>query len=329
VKFAELRGRANAALSGVMLVAAAAFLPVFAAEAYPTKPIRLIVPFPPGGGSDLFGRMIASGLADQLGQQVVVDNRGGAGGIVGTELASKAPPDGHTVVLIAGSFTIYPSLVKLRFDPVKSFTPIARLATGPNALVVHPSVPARSVKELIALAQRRPGDLMFGTSGIAGTPHMATELFRLMSGIDVLIVHYKGGGPSLVDLIGGHIHAVIGSLIQAMPHAKAERVRILGISGQRRSAILPHVPTIAESGLPGYEPIVWFGLLAPAGTPAYAINRLNGELKAILATDEMAKRLLLEGVEPDYMDPSEFSAFMAREMRNWGEVVRKANIKIE
>lgn len=316
-------------LCALSLAGAGAASAATPAEGYPSKAVRIIVPFPPGGGSDVFGRMIASSLSERLGQQVIVDNRGGAGGIIGTELAAKSPPDGYTTALVAGSFTIYPALVKLRFDPVKSFTPVARLSTGPNSLVVHPSVPARSVKELIALAKRHPGQLMFGTAGIAGTPHLSTELFRIMAGIDILVVHYKGGGPSIVDLLGGHIHALIGSLIQTMPHIKSGKFRILGTSGARRSAMLPDVPTIAESGLPGYETSVWFGLMAPEGTPPQAIERLNREIKVILESDETRKRFLIEGVEPDYLNPADFAAFINREMRSWAQVVKQANIKLD
>jgi len=312
------------------LAAAALPLPeAHAAEAYPTKPVRIIVPFPPGGGSDVFGRMIATSLSERLGQQVIVDNRGGAGGMIGTELAAKSPADGYTVLLVAGSFTIHPSLHTLRYDSVRSFAPVARLVTGPTALVVHPSLPVKTAGDLIGLARRNPGQLIFGTSGIAGTPHMATELFKIMSGIDVLIVHYKGGGPSVVDLLGGHSHSLIASLVQFMPHVKSGKLKILGTGGASRTSMLPNVPTIAESGLPGYESSVWFGLLAPAGTPGDAISRLNRELQAILAREDTKKRFLVDGVEPDYMGPADFAAFMRREMDSWAKVVKQANIRLE
>jgi len=300
-----------------------------AGEAYPSRAIRLIVPFPPGGGSDVFGRMIAASLTERLGQQVIVDNRGGAGGIIGTDAAAKSPPNGYTIVIVAGSFTIYPSLQTLPFDPVKSFAPVARLATGPNVLAVHPSLPVASVKDLIALAKRRPGELAFGTSGIAGSPHMATELFRLMAGIDFLIVHYKGGGPAMIDLLGGQIQGTMGSLIQTMPHMKSGKLKVLATGGAQRTALLPEVPTIAESGLPGYDVNVWFGVLAPAGTPAPIVGRLSSELRTAVASNDAKQRFQNEGVEAAFLGPAEFTAFIGREITSWAQVVKKASIKIE
>ncbi len=301
-----------------------------AADTYPSRAVRLIIPWPPGGSNDLVGRQIAAKLSERLGKQVVVDNRGGAGGIIGTEAAAKAEPDGYTLVIAAAHHTVYAPLHdKLPFDPIKSFAPIARVGSGPNVLVVHPSVPATSVKELIALAKSKPGQLIFVSSGVGGSLHMGAELFKIVADIDYKIVQFKGGGPAMTDLLGGHSHAFICSLIAAQPHIKSGKLKALGTGGLKRSAILPDVPTIAEAGLPGYETINWWGVLAPAGTPAPIVARLNTELKTILATDEVKQRFLKDGVEVDYLGPAEFEKFLERETANWTRVVKKANIKLE
>jgi tripartite-type tricarboxylate transporter receptor subunit TctC len=300
-----------------------------AADAYPSKPVRLIIPWPPGGSNDLVGRQIAAKLSERLGKQVVVDNRGGAGGVIGTELGAKADPDGYTLMIAAAHHTVYAPLhSKLPFDPIKSFTPIARLASGPNVLVVHPSFPGKSVKDLIAAAKQKPGQLVFVSSGIGGSLHMGAELFKIMADIDVKIVQFKGGGPAMIDLLGGHSHAFICSLIAALPHIKSGKLIALGTGGAKRSAILPDVPTIAEAGVPGYETINWWGILAPAGTPAPVVAKLNGEIKAILAAEDVKKRFLNDGVEVDHLDPTAFAGFLDKETANWTRVVKKANIKL-
>ena len=233
-------------------------------------------------------------------------------------------------MIAAAHHTVYAPLNEnLPFDPLKSFTPVARVGSGPNVLVVHPSVPANSVKELIALAKAKPGQLVFVSSGAGGSLHMGAELFKITADIDFKIVQFKGGGPAMTDLLGGHSHAFISSLIAAQPHIKSGKLRALGTGGRKRSAILPEVPTIAEAALPGYETINWWGILAPAGTPAPIVARLDKEIKGILAEDEVKKRYLKDGVEVDYLGSAEFGSFLEKETANWTRVVKKANIKLE
>jgi tripartite-type tricarboxylate transporter receptor subunit TctC len=302
---------------------------VVEAASYPSKPVRFIVPMAAGGSIDTVARLVAPKLTEHLGSQVIVENKVGAGGILGMEMVAKAEPDGCTLLFTAQSFTIHPALQKVPYDPVKSFIPIARLASGPNILTVHPSVPANSVKELIALAKQKPGELIFVASGVGATPHMGIELFRMMTGIDIKIVQFKGGSLAVVNLIGGHSHATIGGIIQSLAHIKSGKVRVLASCGLKRTAFMPDVPTIAESGVPGYELNQWFGLLAPAGTASPIIERLSKELKVLLASDTMKKQILNVGAEADYQGPTEFASFIGIEMTRWTAVVKKANIKVE
>ncbi len=300
-----------------------------AADAYPNKPIRLVVPYPPGGTTDVVGRLMADGLSERLGQKVFLDNKGGGGGVIGTEIVSKAAPDGYTLLVGSGAFAIHPALQKLPYDPMKSFTPVSRAVSGPIALVVNEKVPAKSVKELIALAKQKPGKLIFVTSGIGGNPHMGIELFKMMAGIDIKIVHFKGGGPAMVDLLGGHSDAAINSIPQALPHIQSGKFRVLGTSGEERSDFLPDVPTIAEAGVPGYEVVQWFGIMAPASTPAPIVERLNKELKAFLVLPEVKKRFKDVGAEVGHQGPADFGRFIEKDITRWKRVAEKANIKLE
>jgi tripartite-type tricarboxylate transporter receptor subunit TctC len=304
-------------------------VPVMAADTYPSRPIRLIVPFPPGGGTDLVARVIAPKLSERLGKQVIVDNRGGAGGVIGTEMAAKADPDGYTLILVDTAHSIQSALQKLPYDPTKSFSMIAKVVGGPCALVVHPSVPANSVRELIALAKKKPGQLIFATSGIGGNVHMSAELFKIMANIDIKIVHFKGSGPAMVDLIGGHSNAFFNSLIEALPYINSGSVRVIGNGGLKRSASLPDVPTIDEAGLPGFQSTSWRALLAPAGMPSPVVDRLTNEMKVILASAEVKKRFLDGGVYADYLGPAELGTFLREEISRWSQVTAKANIKLE
>jgi tripartite-type tricarboxylate transporter receptor subunit TctC len=302
----------------------------FAQAQYPSRPIRLIVPFPPGGSNDIVARMVATQLGERLGQQIVVDNRGGAGGVLGTDLAAKSAPDGYTLLLISVAYAFGPALYKnLPYDPEKAFAPVGILGSGAAALTVHPSVPVNSVQELIALARSKPGALNYASAGIGSLQHLACALFMIHAGIDVVHVPYKGGGPAMADVIAGQAQIVMPSLIQVVPHIKSGRLRVLGTSGTRRSAVLPDVPTIAESGVPGYEAHNWWGILAPAGTPAPVIDKLHKDLTSVLASRETEKRFETEGAEVVRMTPAEFGRFIAAELAKWPRVAREVGIKAE
>jgi tripartite-type tricarboxylate transporter receptor subunit TctC len=316
--------------SVMMLVGAAALCTGIAAgQTYPTKNVRLIIPFPPGGSNDIVGRFVATKLSERLGKQVVADNRGGAGGVIGTEAAAKSEADGYTLLIISSAYAINTSLYKLPYDPVKAFTPIVKLGTGPNVFAVHPGVPANTVKEFIALAKEKPGQLNFAAAGVGSFQHLGSELFKSMTKVDVGIVQFKGGGPAMIDVIGGHTHAALGSLIQFMPHIKSGKVKALGTGGAKRSVALPDVPTIAEAGVPGYEANNWWGILAPAGTPRSIVERLSKEISLILNSAETQKVFGDQGAEVDKLGPAEFGPYIAAETAKWGKVIKEANIKAE
>jgi tripartite-type tricarboxylate transporter receptor subunit TctC len=316
------------ALCSLLAVSAS---PVFAAASrYPSKPVRLIVPFAPGGVTDIIGRLMSAKLTERLGQQVIVENLGGAGGILGLERGAKAAPDGYTLCMVTLSYAFKPGLyAKLPYDASKSFSPIANLGTGMAGLAVHPSVPAKTVKEFIALAKQKPGQLIFVTAGVGSVSHLEAELFKDKADVDFKIVHFKGSGPGIVDLLGGHSHFTMTSTIALMPYIKSGQLRLLGTCGAKRSALLPDVPTVAEGGAPGFEARDWWGIVAPAGTPAPIIDRLDREIKSILATDEMKKRFMNDGAEADYLGPAEFGRFIDKEITTWTRIIRKANIKLE
>jgi tripartite-type tricarboxylate transporter receptor subunit TctC len=299
-----------------------------AADTYPRKPVRLIVPTAPGGGQDNVARLISAKLSERLGQQVFADNHAGGGGIIGTEMASKAAPDGYTLLIINATTSIQPGLQELPYDLMKAFAPIAKLATGTETLVVHPSVPANSVKELITLAKQKSGQLIFASPGIGTVDHLTIELFKIMADIDYKIVQFKSAGPALIDLLGGHSHAFFTPATGTVPHIKSGKLRVLGTGGLKRSVILPDVPIIADT-LPGFSSSNWYGILTPAGTPTPIVERLNKEIKEILNTDEVKKQLLAQGAEVDYIGLNEFGTFFEREIARWPNVIKKANIKIE
>jgi tripartite-type tricarboxylate transporter receptor subunit TctC len=299
------------------------------AQEYPSKPVRLIVPFPPGGSNDIVGRMIATQLGERWGKQVVVDNRGGAGGVIGTDAAAKAPPDGHTLVVVSIAHAVNPWLYKLTYDPIKSFTPVAILATGPNVLTVNPALPVHSVKELVALAKQKPGELQYASAGVGTFQHLGGELFKIMAGVDLMHVPFKGGGPAMIDVIGGHTKILFSSLVQALPHIRAGKLRALGTGGTTRVSALPDVPTIAEAGVPGYEAVNWWGIAAPAGTPQPIVDRLHKDLSAILTSAATQKQLSSEGAEVVQMSSVEFGSFMVKELGKWERVVKEGGIKAE
>jgi tripartite-type tricarboxylate transporter receptor subunit TctC len=300
-----------------------------AAQDYPTRPVRLIIPFPPGGSNDVVGRLIAIKLGDRLGKQVVVDNRSGAGGVIGTEVVAKAPPDGYTLLIVSMAHAVNPWLYKLNYDPIKDFAPVGLLAKGANVLVVHPSLPVRSVADLIALAKKQPGDLQYASAGIGSFQHLGGELFKLMAGVDMLHVPFKGGGPALVDVVGGHTKVMFSSMVQTVPHIHSGKLRALGTGGPQRSPVLPDVPTIAEAGVPAYEAVNWWGMVAPVGTSKAIIDKLNTELEVVQNAPEVQKQFALEGGEPVPMKPAVFGAYMVSEMNKWEKVVKQGGIKAE
>jgi tripartite-type tricarboxylate transporter receptor subunit TctC len=300
-----------------------------AADDYPSKPVRVIIPFPPGGSNDVVGRMVATHLGERLGKQMIVDNRAGAGGTIGTEIASQAHPDGYTLLIISLAHAVNPSLYKLKYDPIKAFTPIAIFATGPNVLAVTPALPVHSVKDLIALAKKKPGDLFYATAGVGSFQHLGAELFKLMAGIDTVHVPFKGGGPAMIDVMGGHTQYLLGSLIQTTPHLRSGKLRALGTGGKTRSPVLPDVPTIAEASVPGYEAENWWGLDAPAATPEPNIEKLHKEASAVLSSPEVQKQFANDGATVVQMTSAEFGSFIAAETTKWARVVKEAKIKNE
>jgi tripartite-type tricarboxylate transporter receptor subunit TctC len=299
------------------------------AQGYPVKPIRIVVPFPPGGGSDVIARVAAQKLTEAMGQQVIVDNRAGGGGTLGAEVGAKAPPDGYTLTLIAPSYTVGPSLYKLSFDAANDVTAIIQLSQGAFVLAVHPSLPVKTVKDLVALAKARPDELSYASAGSGSGIHLAMALFLDMAGVKILHVPYKGNGPALTDTIAGNVQMLMSSAPSIMPHVRSGRLRALAVSTARRSPTAPDLPTVAESGLKSYDVTLWHGLIGPKGVPASIVSRLNGELNKALKTKEMAERLAADGVVPAGGTPEQFAAIIRRDIEVWGKVIREAGIKAE
>jgi tripartite-type tricarboxylate transporter receptor subunit TctC len=319
------------ALAGMMTVAAALPAPALAqANWMPTKPIRVIVPFPPGGSNDIVGRLVANDLAPLLGQQVVIDNRGGAGGIIGSEIAANSLPDGHTLLIASVAFAYNPSIYKaqVRFDPEKSFTPIALIGTGPSALTVNPKMPAKTTKELIDMAKAKPGTLTYATAGIGSFQHLSTELFRLQAGISLIHVPFKGGGPAMTDVIAGNTLITMGSLLQLVPHVQANRLRLLAVGSAKRNSAFPNTPTVAET-VPGYEANNWWGILAPAGVTPAMVRTLEAAVKKVVDNPEMQKKFESQGAEVAYLNSAAYAKFIRAETAKWSKVVRDAGIKAE
>jgi len=313
----------------LLALVAFSFASVCCAQTYPSKPIRLVVPFPPGGSNDIVARMLATQLAGPLGQSVVIENKGGAGGVLGTDGVAKAAPDGYTLLLISVAYAFAPALYKtLPYDPATAFAPITIVGRGPSALTVHPSVPANTVAELIALAKKNPGKLNYASAGVGSFQHLSAALFMVQAGIDVVHIPYKGGGPAMADVMGGQAQIGMPSLIQVVPHIKSGRLKALGTSGARRSPQLPDVPAIAET-LPGYESQNWWGVLAPAGTPQPVLERLYGAMTEVLQSKETGKRMESEGAETVRMTPAEFGRFISAELAKWGKVARDVGIQAE
>jgi tripartite-type tricarboxylate transporter receptor subunit TctC len=313
-------------LLGVALLLA---LGVPAAAEYPDKPVRLIIPFPPGGSNDVVGRLVANQLSEKLGHKVFVDNRGGAGGVLGTEAAAAAAPDGYTLLIISIAHAVNPALYKLNYDPIKSFAPISILATGPNVLVVNPKLPVKTVAELLALAKEKPGTLDYASAGVGSFQHLGGELFKLTAGVNLQHVPYKGGGPAMADVIAGHVTVMFSSLVQTTPFIQSGQLRALGTGGAKRNPVLPDVPTIQEAGVPGYVADNWWGIMAPAGTPQPIVDRLYKDVQAVLTSPELKAAFDREGASAVTMSTAEFSAYMENEIVKWGRVVKEGNIKAQ
>lgn len=320
----------------VLCIAAISLLGVmssgFAAESrYPQRPVRYVIPQSPGGASDTVGRVVAQKLGENLGRQFVVDNRPGATGNIGAELVKNATPDGYTMLLTAANLVTSPGLyLRTPFDPIKDFAPISQLTQSPNIWVVHPSFPARTMKELIEVAKGKPGQIDFSSSGLASSQHLAGELLNVMTGIKLVHIPYKGGGPALIDLIGGRVPVMVSGLPATVPHIKSGKIRALGVTSTRRSSAVPEVPTVAEAaGLPGYEAVTFQGLVFPADTPKPIINRVADEVIKILALNDVRERLLGLGYEPVGSTPSQFAAFIGIELNKWSKTIKEAGIKAE
>ncbi len=306
--------------------------PVLAvAQSYPNKSIRLVLPYPPGGGSDTIARPLVQKLSESLGQQVIVDNRGGAGGNVGMELVARAVPDGYTIVLaLTAQLAVNPALFKkVPYDPLKDYDPVIFLGNGGYILIVHPSLPVRSVKELIALAKARPGQITYASSGNGSGAHLCSELLDMMAGIKLVHIPYKGGGPALVDLLAGQAQTLFATPVASTPHIQSGRIRALAISTAKRSLGMPDLPTVAEAGVPGYDSGVWYGILAPAGTPRDIILKLNGEIARVLAQPDYRNLLVQNAIDPVGGPPEDLTKFIRSELVKWAKVVKDANVTVD
>ena len=320
----ELRTAAHCLSAAVVAATASAAYPQ---TDYPVRPVRVIVPSSPGGGTDILSRLMAPQLSERLRQPVVVDNRPGAGTIIGNELVAKAPPDGYTLLMSVSTLAILPAMhKKLPYDALRDLAPITQAISAPNILVVHPSLPARSVKELIAIARKRPGEINYASAGLGTNPHLSMELFLSMAGIKMVHVAYKGLGPAMIDLLAGHVVVSTATMLTGLPHVRSGRLRGLGVTGAKRSDVLPELPTVAEAGVPGYEAVQWYGLLAPAQTPKEIITRLHGVMTAALQAPSIREKMAVDGVQPVGSTPDEFARFLRAETDQWGKVVRAAGI---
>jgi tripartite-type tricarboxylate transporter receptor subunit TctC len=315
------------AAAAIALVLAGLLLPAAASD-YPTRPITLVVPYPAGGGNDVLARAVADKMGANLGQRIVVENRGGAGGTIATRQVAKTDPDGYTLLIATSSLAINPSLYpNVGYDPRKDFAPIGLIASSSNIVLVHPSVPARSIAGLVVLAKQQPGKLDFASTGAGSSVHLAAELFAAMAGVKLNPVPYKGTGPALIDLVGGHVAIMFSPMAGAIGIVRDNKVLALAVTGPRRTALFPDLPTVAEAGLPGYEAVLHYGIVAPAGTPRPIVEKLNAALNAALASEDLKHRLSIDGAEPLPSTPEQYSADIAREEAKWSEIIRKAGLK--
>jgi tripartite-type tricarboxylate transporter receptor subunit TctC len=300
------------------------------AQEYPAKPVRIIIGFPPGGATDLVSRLMAPKYAGLLKQQFIVDNRPGANGVIGSDLAAKAAPDGYTIHLATvGSLVLSPSTGKVPYDPFKDFAPISQAVALQNIFIVHPNLPARTLKELIALARAKPGALNFASPGTASTGHLAGELFKSMANVNLVHVPYKGGGPAIVDLVAGHVEVFVAIISTAVPQVKAGKARALAVTGAKRAAALPDVPTVAEAALKGYEATTWYGYVAPAATPRPILERLHKTTVTVLEMPDVKQALLDQGIEAAPSSPEQFAAYIKSETGKWTKLIKASGIKVD
>ena len=320
----------NGILGAIAICASAALASIAAAQTYPSKPVRVIVNFPPGAGTDIATRLVTAKLSEMLGQQFLVDNRAGAAGNIGVELAARAAPDGYTLLTATAAAAVSQTVFsRISFDLDRDFTPVAMIASAPFALAVHPSVPAKSLQELIALAKSRPGQLSYATPGTGSSPHLAGELLKMQAGIDILHVPYKGMVPAATDVMGGNVPILFGNTLVVLPNIRSGRLRGLAISSARRSSVAPELPTIAESGFPGFESGTWYGMMAPARTPREIVTRLNGAVVRIVQLADVREKLVAQGAEPMSMTPQQMGAFVRGEIAKWGKVAKAAGVHAE
>ena len=326
-----MKGHRTILTAGVVLAALVLAPVTLRAQSYPSKPIRLIIPFPPGGSTDILGRSLAQKLSEAWGQQVLVDNRGGAGGTIGADLAAKAPADGYTLLMgHIGTLAVYVSLYpKLGSDPVRDFAPVSMVALVPNVLVVHPALPVKNVTELIAYAKANPGKLNYSSGGNGSAAHLAVEYFKLQTKTEIVHVPYKGTGPSVTDLIAGQVSMTMTGAPAVMPHVQSGRILALGVSSPQRIPALAQIPTVAESGVPGFAATQWYGVVAPVGTPKDIVARLNAEIRKIMQSKEMLERLNTEGAISAAGTPEQFDAYIKSEIARWGAVVKAAGMKAD
>ena len=314
------------ALSFIVLTLLAGAAP--AQSSYPTRVVRIVVPSPPAGGTDIVARVLAQHLSQAMGQQFVVENRPGAGNVIGIEAVARAAPDGYTLLMVPSTLVLNGIMhKKIPYDPIRDFAPISVAAQLSNVLLVNNQVAAKTLPELIALAKQKPGELTYGTPGIGTSPHMSMELFKSLAGVDLLHIPYRGTAPAVTDLIGGHITATFANMLTAKPPVDSGQVRALAVSGSKRSEAMPNLPPIAEAGVPGYEAVQWYGLLAPAGTPEPIVTRLHAEVVKILKLPETKEKMATDGAEPVGSTPAEFAALIKREMEKWSAVAKTAGIE--
>ena len=314
----------------IPLLLAALFAAAGYAQQYPTRPIRFISPYPPGGGNDTLARILGEKLGDQMGQRIVVDNRPGANTIIGTEMLAKSQPDGYTLIILPNSFATNPSFYsKLPYDTMKDFAPIGQIAQSPQMLVAHPSVPVKTLKDVLVLAKAKPGQLSYGTSGNGSSGHLAGLLLSMMTGVQLTHIAYKGTAPAVNELVGGHIPLMMSSMLATLPHVRAGKLRIIALTTAQRSRAIPEVPTIAEAGVPGYEATLWYGVLAPARTPEAIIKRLNAELATSLKHPDVVEKLSTQAVEPHHTSPEQFATLIRTELTKWAKVIAATGVKAD